>query len=498
MPGFVGDSVLACDLGGTSLRLALVGVDGGIVASATRLMPSAIGKAGWSEADPLRWWAAFSDAAESLAETAPHRFSRVVAIAICGMTRSQVLLDAQGTTLRPAILWADTRAGEELASLRARLPAGHPEAAQISPFHPLARLWWLARHEAAVSQALAQVVEPKDYLNFRLTGLVASDPVSMARLQAAASLLPACGFDPGIVPPLVEPTRAMGVVQTGLAGALSRLAGVPVLAMANDTWASVIGFGALRPGFAYNISGTSEVFGMVGDRIAAAEGLMTVDWGQGLTQLGGPSQAGGDTLVWLLSLLGRFHGNPKDMAAALDELAGGARAAAPLIFLPYLQGERTPYWDADLRGALVGLGRLHGATDLLHAVMEGVAFVNRIVLERIKDATGADIAELRYGGGGAASAAWCQIKADILGCDVVVPAGEEHGILGAAIVAWTGLGAYPDLAAAQATLVRPARRYVPDPARQAHYDRLFTLFRAAEAALRPISHSLACWQRAAA
>ena len=454
-----------------------------------------------SEADARQWWSGLQAAAASLAAEAPDHFDAVSAIAISAMTRSQVLLDADGAPLRPAILWADTRSATTLPALRDRLPPGHPEAAALNPFHPLARLWWVMQTEPAIAARLAHVLEPKDYLNFCLTGAIRGDPISMARLQAAAvpdaqgmSLLSAAGIDPGVLPPLVSPSETMGHVRPGLEGAFARLAGVPVLAMANDTWASVIGLGAMRPGFAYNLSGTSEVFGTVNAQAATAEGLMTIDWGAGLSQLGGPSQAGGDTLVWLLELLGRHQGSPRAIGPMLDAVLQGPRIVAPLLFLPYLQGERTPYWDADLRGAFIGLDRRHGPADLLYAVMEGVGFLNRIVLERIAQATGTPIGELRFGGGGAASPVWCRIKADILGCDVVLVEGEEHGMLGAAIVAWTMLGLHPDLATAQQSLARERHRYVPDPKRRAHYNRLFAVFREAEAALRPLSHRLANWQ----
>ncbi len=492
--------VLAGDLGSSSLRLALIDPEGHALATASVALPAHAEAPGWSEADPVLWWTSFAAAAASLARQAPDGFAGVAAIAICGMTRSQVLLDAEGEPLRPAILWADTRAAATLPALRACLPEGHPETAHVNAFHPIARLCWLRQHDPSIMRRLATVVEPKDYLNLRLTGELASDPVSMARMLAAATpgpagrtLLAAAGLDPKLLPRLVAPASAMGRVRSGLDGPLAQLAGRPVLAMAHDTWASAIGLGAMRPGFAYNIAGTSEVLGVVGARPAAAEGLMTIDWTGGLVQLGGPSQAGGDTLVWLLSLLGCRNG-PADIGPALAQLASQPRSPAPLLFLPYLQGERTPYWDANLRGAFVGLGRRHGPADLLQAVMEGVAFLNRIVLKRAA-ATGLAIEELRCGGGGAANAPWCQIKADILGCDVVVPAGDEHGLIGAAIAAWTMLGRYPGLAEGQQALARPARRYRPDPAQKAHYDRLFSVFRDTEAALRPISHRLADWRQ---
>src|SRR5690606_19793553 len=183
---------------------------------------------------------------------------------------------------------------------------------------------------------------------------------------------------------------------------------------ANDTWAAVAGLGALRPGYAYNISGTTEVFGAVGAEPVQAQGLMTVDWGGGHYQIGGPGQNGADTIAWLLPLLGRLgEDGMAGVAQAMDDLLAAPRDPQPALFLPYLQGERVPYWDPHLRGAFLGLNRRHGPGDLAWAVLEGVAFLNRVVLERAEAALGGKVQEIRFGGGAASNARWCQVKADI-------------------------------------------------------------------------------------
>lgn len=476
------DFVLVCDLGGTSLRVALVDTDGLI--SALYRMPLESG----CEADPDGWWDAFCDAADTLMQTSPDSFAQVRAIAISAFTRSQVFLDAEGKSLRPAILWADTRASGQAQMLSERCPPSHPEAAALNAYHPLARLYWLQQEEPESFGRLKKIVEPKDYLNFRLTGELAGDDVSMARLVASAegdqhSLFAMMGLDPDVIPTLLEPTDVVGTVLPELRGALGLLAGSPVMAMANDSWASVVGLGAMRPDMAYNISGTTEVLGVLSPLSATAEGLLTVRWGPDLVQIGGPSQTGADALAWLLGgVLGH---------ESLESLLKQPRAAEALLFLPYLQGERVPYWDPSLRGAFVGLNRRHRAVDMAWAVMEGVAFQNRIVLERAEAALGRPVAEIRYGGGGAACEAWRQVKADILNRPIVITAADEPGLIGAAILAWTGLGRYPDLGSAQTALAPALRRYEPDPSRVDHYSRLYRLFRETEQALAPISRALA-------
>lgn len=493
--------VLACDIGGSGLRAALVDRAGAIVARRRIALAAEADGSGRAEADPHLWWRAFAEAASHLVGEAGS--AGIAAVAITAFTRSQVLVDREGAVVRPAILWSDARADAVLDDLRERLPADHPEAAALSAYHPLARLWWLRQAEPAALAAAAHVLDPKDYLNLRLTGVAASDPVSLARLHASAephaggpSLFDAAEIDVGLLPPLLPPATIMGRVREGLDGRLAALAGAPVITMAHDTWASVLGLGALRPGLGYNLSGTTEVLGVVGTEPMRAEGLLTVDWsgeagGPPLWQLGGPSQAGGDTLVWLAALLSGDPGDPAGTGDALDRLLAEPRAAEPLLFLPHLQGERTPHWDPALRGAFVGVSRRHGPADLAWAALEGIAFLNRLVLERAEAAAGGPVVEIRFGGGGAANARWRQVKADVLGRVVASIEGEEHGVLGAAIAARTALGEYPGLAAAQDALVRVGERHAPRPEAQAAYDRLYPLWRAAGEALAPLSRRLA-------
>ncbi len=497
-------TVLACDLGSSGLRMALVDARGVVRAlhrsSGTHLVRSGHGS---HDVDPAEWWAALINGATILGRDAPAAFEMVAAIAISGMTRTQVFVDSAIKPICRAHLWSDTRSQATLADLQHRLPPTHPETPQVNAFHALARLWWLRITHPETYERSAWVLEPKDYLNAMLTGICASDAVSMARLAAAAepcngsSLLDAAGIDPKIIPCLGKPISIMGRVRADLPGALARLANVPVVTMAHDTFASVAGLGALRPGFAYNLSGTTEVLGLVSAQGGLAEGLLSVDWSEGMTQLGGPSLAGGDTLRWLLEVVGARFDGALAVDTALQDLWAMPKSSQPLLFLPYLSGERVPYWDPSLRGAWIGLSREHGPADLARSVFEGVAFLNRIVLERAEAAMGARIAEIRFGGGGAASPHWCQIKADVIGRRVVTTDSDDHGLIGAALIAWTALGVQPSLDIAQEALVGVDRTFEPNPGRHAAYTVLFELYRTAEQAVAPISHHLSALQHPA-
>ena len=487
--------ILACDFGATSSRAALLDFEGRILRKHSATSAAPADAPDGAEIEPDAWWLALVDAVEALSEDAA--FARVRAIAVTGVTRTQILLGRDGLALRPAMTWQDARAKQLSAEIAAAVPADHSETRAVNAFHPIARHFWLKRHEPDVLDDIMAIVEPKDYLNFRLTGQVATDPISSARLFASAlpgpsgpSLLDAIGLPASVLPQTLEPTAIVGRVTAGLPGVLASLSGLPVLTLSHDTWAAVVGLGALRDGAAYNLSGTTEVFGVLSAKAATAEGLMSVPYGEGLHQLGGPSQNGGDTLVWALSLLSRHGGDPLALGPELDTLLGDSRDRQPLLFLPYLKGERTPYWDPALRGAFVGLNRRHRAVDCAYAALEGVAFLNRIILERAEGALGRRVDAIHFGGGGAANGTWCQIKADVCRRPLLVTEALEPGLLGAAIVAWRALGAFPTLAVGQDRLVRVVLSFEPHADATNAYDGLFALYREAEGALAPISRAL--------
>ena len=443
------DTVLAIDLGASGLRVALVDAEGGLHHAA------GLAHTTGDEADPEAWWSALAAVAVMVRTSAAADWSRVACVCATGFTRTQVLLDVAQRVVRPAITFRDVRAASVAAEVG------------FDPFHPAARLLWLARNEPDALASAVAVVDPKDFLNARLTGRTCTDTICGARLEGR---LPATD--------LLPPLTVIGHVRPG---SLDGIAGCPVVMAAHDTWASVLGLGAMRPGAAYSLSGSTDVLGVLTDAPETAPGLLTDRWGE-LWHLGGPSNAGGDSLAWLMGLVA--PGEP--VGSAIERVLRAPRQAQRALFLPYLNGERTPYWDAALRAGFIGLHRSHGASDLVWAVMEGVACLNRNVLDRAEAACG-EVAALRFGGGGAASPAWRQVKADVLDRPVIGTAEPECGLLGAGIAGWTALGRFPSLIAAQDAMVRVAGRH--EPGRDTAD--LLRQFRAAEAAVAPLSRELA-------
>ncbi|SLN36383.1 xylulokinase [Oceanibacterium hippocampi] len=486
--------LLAIDLGGSALKAGLATLDSAPLAVTSLPLAFEEDAGGRAEQDPELWWRALGQAAEALAGATPGGLGPVAGIALCGFTRTQIFLDGENGVVRPAIGFRDSRS-QPLAAEALADPAlaAHPEARHLNGFHPLARLLWLKAREPAAWARTRQVLEPKDYLALRLTGRAATDRISQHRLIAAmaggpGSLAAAAGIGRNMLPDIVRPQDVVGRVREGLPGALSGLAGVPVFCGSNDTWTAVAGLGALRPGIAYCISGSSEVFGLMSAREATADGLITISWGDDLWQIGGPGQNGANTLDWITDRLNPGEAPRADRLAALQ---GQVTDGPPILCHPYLLGERTPFWDADLRAAFIGLGAGHGPGDLVRAVMEGVGFVNRTVLERAEEAAGTRAGEIRIAGGGARNAAWNRIRADILGRPLLASAAADMGIAGCLALARLGLGLEADIAAAAAALPSGFTRYMPDAARHARYDRLFGVFRESHDFVARTSRALA-------
>lgn len=438
---------------------------------------------GWSEANPTHWWDALKTATALItAECGSSSGTR--AISVCGFTRTQVFLDSNLYPVRPAIGFRDRRAADLGAMMRSKVPAHHPELEQFNGFHPLARLLWLREHEPENWRRIRYVVEPKDFLNLKLTGTVMSDEVShfwLAKAFAggANSLAALCGIDREVLPRLDRPHAFVGRVCAEAAHQLPLLRDAYVVLGSNDTWSAVAGMEGLAPGRAYCVSGSSEVMGLISDHEAHAAGLATVRWGEHLWQIGGPGQNGSNTVDWANAVL---SGND-------TQASDGQGPPRPLIFLPYLLGERTPYWDGDLRGALLGLDANTRPSEIRRAVMEGVAYVNRTVLERAESAAGHASTELRIGGGGARSAVWNQIRADVLGRVVLAATDPETGLAGCLATALVALGADELF---DRTEGRPRFvRYDPSSDLRGHYDDLYRLYGVAHDALAPISRQLA-------
>jgi xylulokinase len=357
-------------------------------------------------------------------------------------------------------------------SRRALAGAGHfptdNRADAITAFHPLARIAWFARRHPDLFDRIAAVVEPKDFLNFRLTGTIAADSVTYSRfdhldaIERLPDWLERCRSL--LAPRRIAPWQELGPL-TNPQPPFDRIQGIPVFAGAMDAWGTAVGAGAIRAGQGYDIGGTSEVGGLITRERTFAPGLVSLLWGDDVCQLGGPTQAGADCAVWCHRTF-RVRGA---LAAAIERAGTMSRDDDRPLFLPYLAGERAPLWRADVRGAFEGVLRGHGADDFLGSVMEGVAMAIRDILASALKASREQLMEIRVAGGGAQSNAWCQMKADVMNVPAVRTSHRETGVIGAAIAAAVGSGWHPSVAAAADAMCPVDRIFEPRSALGPYY-----------------------------
>ncbi|NAZ35934.1 FGGY-family carbohydrate kinase [Rubellimicrobium sp. CFH 75288] len=480
-----GERILAFDLGTSALKWGLFEPDGRLVTGATLPLTLHRRLGGVVEQDADEWRRAMETAFAGL--RAQGLLGDVAAIGITSQVNTHVFVDRHGRALAPAILWQDTRAAEEAASLDARIARedrvrwwGTPMGIDAS--HALARMAWVGRHQPEIWDRTASVLLPKDVLLLALTGERLSDPFSHIGLVGSDLRYPddLLALVPGAserLPPLRSPEAVAGE---------ARLDGrsVPVAVGIMDAWAGFLGAGLSEDGDALWLSGTSEVLAAAADTPSGEAGILVFPPLWGLRVHAGPTQSGGASLLWLSRVL---ESSPDALIASVE--AAGPDLAAPL-FLPHLAGERAPLWDPEARGAFLGLDAGTGREALVLGVMIGVALSARLLVEALDRSTGRRAETLLCGGGGFRSDVWAQVRADVMGRSLRRAAVADTGLTGAAVLAAVAAGLRPGVREGVRDLVRWDRTFEPDPIRAARHAELFDLYRPAWEALRPLNKVL--------
>jgi len=480
------ETLIGIDIGTTSVKAVMIGLDGTRVAATTAAYPTRHPAPGEVEQNPGDWLALVRDALARFAAVPEGCLVR--AIGLTSQVNTHVFVAADRQVLHPALVWQDGRAAAAGAALDGAISAADKIAwlgamFPIDASHALARMAWMAAAHPGHWARTAHVLLPKDYVLAALTGKIVTDPISAVGLvgadrRYAAPLIARLPGAQARLAALADPLAVVGRVRAG-----EPLAGVPVVLGTMDAVASMFGLGVAAEGQAMYLSGTSEVLGLIARAVVPEPGVITFPEWAGITLHAGPTQAGGASLAWLARLLGQD-------GAGLAEAAAAITAQSPL-FLPHLQGERAPLWDAQARGTFAGLTSASGPAELTAAVMEGVAFSARLVLGALERSAGQVSGLLHCGGGGAASDRWCQIRADVLGRPLRRMRGRDPGAVGAAVMAGVGCGAIPDLAAAAGRLVQIDRSFQPDPAAARLADARFAIWQQLYRQVRPINAALA-------
>jgi xylulokinase len=508
--------LLAHDLGTTGNKATLFAADGTMVASAFAGYDTSYAQPNWAEQDPRDWQTALFESTQQLlkaAQVAGHSAADVAVVSFSGHMNGALLVDAAGAPLRQAIIWADQRATAQAELIRER--CGEAEVYRlagnrISPAYTAAKLLWIKQHQPEIYRRARWVLQAKDYAAFLFSGAIATDfsdasltlLLDLAGRRWAEPLLQQLGLDASLLPPIFPSAQVIGQVTAQAAAATGLRPGTPVVIGGGDGACATVGAGSVRPGDAYNYIGSSSWVALttaqpVIDPEQRTFNLAHLD--PALNVALGAMQTAGGAFDWFERLL-RCDLEADPIYAALDaEAAQVPPGANGLLFLPYLLGERSPHWNPLARGAFVGLAMPNGRGELARAVLEGVAFNLRAILEILVGASKTfEVAEnleglrsMRLIGGGGKSALWRQILADIYGLpieQVALPASATA--LGAAIAGGVGVGLYPDYSVAQ-QLAPVAHIDHPNPATQSRYAALYTLFQQSYTALDPVFEQLA-------
>jgi xylulokinase len=477
------DLVLAVDVGTGSVRAALVDRRGFITAFENRTHEQIVPRFGWSEQRPREWWEGTVASVRAVLDKVPGAARRVAAVAVCGQMHGTVLLDDDGRLVRETVpLWNDKRTRELVTAFQEKHAAASylPITANPpAPAWPAFKLQWFQRHEEETYRRAKTVLMPKDYVNFRLTGVRAFDitEASLSFLMDARTwdwspeMFDLLGLDRAKLPPIHQPTEILGTVTAEAARETSLREGTPVVVSSSDFPVALLGSGACRPGRGSDVTGTSTLGTLVGERPVAHPEIMNTATPNGLWGAFVIVDAGGDAMRWARRA---FHENALDYDAIVAKAAEAPAGSDGLFFLPFLTGERLGD-HANSRAQFFGLTTAHGLAHLHRSILEGVAFALRRHVATMR-AGGNRLERLIASGGGAKTRLWLQIKASMLGTPVVVPAEPECGVIGCAALALTALGEYASAADAADALVRVEEEIAPDPAWQRRYDAMAPLF----------------------
>jgi xylulokinase len=460
------------------------------------------------EQDPADWWSSCAAALRQV--TASVDPARIAALSVSNQRETFAPFAADGSAIRPGMVWLDERARglvDELAALVGTDPGGTPAIHRISgkpvDVIPVAnRIFWMLRHEPDNHAAAAIFADVQALLCFRLTGRWATswasaDPLGlfdMAARRWSPEILAACGIDAARLPAAERPGSILGAVTAAAAAETGLARGTPVVAGGGDGQLAGLGCNALTPDTAYLNIGTALVSGIYSPtyRNAPAWRSMGSPTGDGM-YAESCLRGGTFTVTWFLDTICQGEtAAPADLLRRLEGEAAAIPAGAQgLLMLPYWQGVMAPHWNSAARGAFIGLSGAHGRAHMYRALMEGLALEQHLSTAAAETALGQRVDRFVAIGGGASSGVWRQIFADATGKEVHRSDTVEASSLGAGICAAIGAGWHGSFAGAAAAMTgRITAIARPDPDTRARYADLFATYAEVYARLKPLYPAL--------
>ncbi|MCL6588637.1 MAG: xylulokinase [Firmicutes bacterium] len=495
--------LLGIDIGTSGTKTLLIDESGRIVSSATDSYPLSTPKPLWAEQNPGDWWHATISTIRNVLIESKVDPAEIKAIGLTGQMHGAVFLDERNQVIRPSILWCDQRTEAECNWITEVI--GKEKVVELTSNPVLTgftagKIIWLRNNEPENFAKVRKVLLPKDYIRFKLTGEFASDVsdasgtslFNVKERKWADEMLDGIGIPREWMPRVYESPEITGKVTEEAAEMTGLNAGTPVVGGGGDQAAGAVGNGVVETGIISSTVGTSGVVFAFADKPVVDPGLRVHTFCHavpGKWHVMGVMLSAGGSLRWYRDTLAdvevaeaRKRGvDPYEVLS--EEVASVEPGCEGLIFLPYLTGERTPYADPNARGAFFGITLRHTKRHFVRAVYEGVAYGLRDSFEILHEMQ-VPIKQVRASGGGARSAVWRQIQADITGMEHVTINVDEGPAFGAALLASVGIGIYPSVEEACRSTIKVVSSTHPNFKNKALYDRFYAVYRALYPALK--------------
>jgi xylulokinase len=487
--------IIGIDIGTSGCKTLIIDHEGTVVRRAVEEYPLFTPRTGWSEQEPAHWWQAVLTTLKKVLDGFPSA-GDIEGIGLSGQMHGLVALDTKGSVLRRAILWNDQRTGEQCRKIHAL--AGGIEGLlkltnnQMLPGYTGGKILWLRENEPDSYEKTRTILNPKDYIRYRLTGEYATEVsdasgtglFNVRERRWSSALLELLDISQDLLPACYESAEISGFLLKDVAAELGLPDGLPVAGGGGDAVVQTTGTGLVKPGILGTTIGTAGNVTMALDRC--------YDNPQGKLQVFcnnmpdkwhtmGVTLAAGGSLRWVRDMLGGAENEAarwlgKDVYELYTSEAALAEAGCEgLLFLPYLIGERCPHPDPKARGGFIGLTLRHDRRSMLRSVLEGVVFSLKDVAQLIEE-MGMEISQIRTSGGGALSDFWRQIHADVFNREVITVSGSaEGGAYGAALVAGAGVGVWQTVEDA-VQVVKTEKRTLPNEENAKIYQKLFPIY----------------------
>jgi xylulokinase len=506
--------LLAHDLGTSGNKATLYTTDGSLIASRTCPYDTRFFNGNWAEQDPRDWWSAICRSTQELLIEARADASDIAVVALSGQMMGCTPVDREGNSLRPSILYCDQRATREAAQVLAKIEpksfysiVGH----RVSASYSLEKLMWIRDHEPEIYARTHKTLCAKDYINCRLTGRMATDYSDASGTNAfdlntfrwSEKIIDLAALDGAKFPEPLPSTAILGTVTSRAAGETGLREGTPVAVGGGDGSCAGVGVASIRPGTAYNYLGSSSWVALTVEKPIVDSQMRTMNWAHcvpGYLHPSGTMQTAGSSHAWLKNTLCDVE--VREAAARgvspyqlIDEAVAGVPAGSNgVLFLPYMLGERTPWWNPNARGAFVGLNLATRREDMLRAVIEGITMNLGIIVNIFRGHVPIDA--ITVIGGGARSEVWRQIMADVYGCPVQsLNFLEEATSMGAAVIGGVAAGLFPDFDVIH-RFVRADQTATPGAENQRLYAKLMPIFEKTYRSLVEVYDELASYRSA--